>query len=265
MFDAWQVHAGSRHAASAMHNHCCCCCCPLHTDIGDVTNARTLFERVLAEETNRKSQPLWERYLAFEFEMGDLPSALRLEKRARESLGELPGAGGASIRSTQLLLLRYEEQGIWPVAPQLRQHLQQLVGRSPAGSSWSSGSAGLDGRRGSKDDATAAAAAAGANGALADGGVTVQDLLAGRYPVALQRLVDMLPNLAALDGPMPNIDVMLDALINMEGMGGGGVKREHEGDEDEEAAAAALGMGGMHRDAYRARVKQRARMGSADG
>jgi cleavage stimulation factor subunit 3 len=242
-----------------------------YTDIGDVTNARTLFERVLAEEANRKSQPLWERYLAFEFEFGDLPSALRLEKRARESLGELPGAGGASIRSTQLLLLRYEEQGMWPVAPQLRQHLQQLVGRGPGGGSgWNAGSAGLDGRRGSKDDV--AAAAAGVNGALgssgsgglADVGVTVQDLLAGKYPPALQRFVEMLPNLAVLDGPMPNIDVMLDAIINLEGVGGGGVKREHEGDDDEEAAAA-LGMGGMHRDAYRARVKQRARMGSADG
>jgi hypothetical protein len=61
------------------------------------------------------------------------------------------------------------------------------------------------------------------------------------------------------------LDVLLYAIVNMERVGGGGVKREHEGDDEAAAAAAALGMGGMHRDAYRARVKQRARMGPADG
>jgi cleavage stimulation factor subunit 3 len=55
----------------------------LAADVGDVDNARALFERVLTEDANRKSVLLWERYLAFEFEMGDLQSALRLEKRAR--------------------------------------------------------------------------------------------------------------------------------------------------------------------------------------
>jgi cleavage stimulation factor subunit 3 len=55
----------------------------LRADVGDVDNARALFERVLTEDANRKSVLLWERYLAFEFEMGDLQSALRLEKRAR--------------------------------------------------------------------------------------------------------------------------------------------------------------------------------------
>jgi hypothetical protein len=58
----------------------------LPADVGDVDNARALFERVLTEDANRKSVLLWERYLAFEFEMGDLQSALRLEKRARCAL-----------------------------------------------------------------------------------------------------------------------------------------------------------------------------------
>ena len=61
-----------------------CLCSRLSlADVGDVDNARALFERVLTEDANRKSVLLWERYLAFEFEMGDLQSALRLEKRAR--------------------------------------------------------------------------------------------------------------------------------------------------------------------------------------
>jgi hypothetical protein len=44
----------------------------LPADIGDIDNTRALYERVLTEETNRKSTKLWEHYLAFEFEMGDL-------------------------------------------------------------------------------------------------------------------------------------------------------------------------------------------------
>jgi hypothetical protein len=45
-------------------------CGPPAPDVGDAANARALFERVLSEEANRRCAPLWERYLAFEFEMG---------------------------------------------------------------------------------------------------------------------------------------------------------------------------------------------------
>ena len=50
-------------------------------DIGDIDNTRALYERVLTEETNRKSTKLWEHYLAFEFEMGDLQVGGVAERR----------------------------------------------------------------------------------------------------------------------------------------------------------------------------------------
>lgn len=106
----------------------------LFADIGDVDNTRALYERVLTEETNRKSTKLWEHYLAFEFEMGDLQTALRLEKRAREALGEAPGApagGGASARNIQLLLLRYQFNESLPCPPGQRVYLEYLMGRGP--------------------------------------------------------------------------------------------------------------------------------------
>lgn len=112
-------------------------CCHYDTalaDIGDIDNARALYERVLTEDTNRKSTKLWEHYLAFEFEMGDLQTALRLEKRAREALGEAPGApagGGASARNIQLLLLRYQFNESLPCPPGQRLYLEYLMGRGP--------------------------------------------------------------------------------------------------------------------------------------
>jgi hypothetical protein len=107
----------------------------LPADIGDSDNTRALFERVLTEETNRKSTKLWEHYLGFEFEMGDLQTALRLEKRAREALGEAPGApagGGASARNIQLLLLRYQFNQSLPCPPGQRGYLEYLTGKGPA-------------------------------------------------------------------------------------------------------------------------------------
>lgn len=81
---------------------CTRCVCCAAADVGDVDNTRALFERVLTEEANRKSVLLWERYLQFEFEMGDLQSALRLEKRARW----VPAAG--SFLSCQLKGLQHK-------------------------------------------------------------------------------------------------------------------------------------------------------------
>lgn len=107
---------------------------PKHADIGDVDNTRALYERVLTEDKNRKSTKLWEHYLAFEFEMGDLQAALRLEKRAREALGEAPGVpagGGSSARNIQLLLLRYKFNDIFPCPSGQRDYLEFLMGRGP--------------------------------------------------------------------------------------------------------------------------------------
>lgn len=68
-------------------------------------------------------------------QVGDLQTALRLEKRAREALGEAPGApagGGASARNIQLLLLRYQFNDSLPCAPGQRVYLEYLMGRGPA-------------------------------------------------------------------------------------------------------------------------------------
>jgi hypothetical protein len=125
---------------------------------------RALYERVLTEEANRKSSLLWEHYLAFEFEMGDLQSALRLEKRAREALGDTlsgaggggggggatpaPAAAGGSARNMQLLLLRYQFGGAAPCPPAQRQYLEYILGRGAAPAGFARGGAGSGNSRG---------------------------------------------------------------------------------------------------------------------
>jgi hypothetical protein len=281
-------------------------------EVGDANNARALFERALTEEPNRRSAALWERYLALEFEVGDLHSALRLEKRAREALG-LDGsstsgsggdkaAGGGRGLQLQLLLLRYEFGDSLPCAPSQRQYLLHLMGRGPppagfdrAARAVAGGAGGAGGTAGPAGDAAGPAGAGGPGGGgpgpggpgggRAVGSTPVGGLFSGVLPWVVEEFLNRLPPPELLDGPMPDVAVLVDAFINTDfdspavrqallidpvaaaagggggggGSGGGaggaaarGVKRDLE--EEEEAVGGA-------RDAYRMRLKSRARAG----
>ncbi|GJJ07957.1 hypothetical protein Clacol_002164 [Clathrus columnatus] len=52
--------------------------------INDETNARALFERMIGTFTPEKARPLWETWLGYEYNYGDLTSAIKLEKRMSE-------------------------------------------------------------------------------------------------------------------------------------------------------------------------------------
>ncbi|KAJ2925795.1 hypothetical protein H1R20_g11295, partial [Candolleomyces eurysporus] len=51
--------------------------------INDGNNARALFERVITTFPPERARPLWERWARYEYQYGDLESALKLEKRNR--------------------------------------------------------------------------------------------------------------------------------------------------------------------------------------
>eukprot|EP00775_Hariotina_reticulata_P002070 gene2070-2390_t len=255
-------------------------------DVGDVDNARALFERTLTEDANRKSVLLWERYLSFEFEMGDLQSALRLEKRAREALGELGGAAGASAaRNIQLLLLRYQFLDSWACPPGQKQYLMYLMGKGPAppgferqrargagaglggsdagddrsvGVNGGKGSMGGDDLAGDRSHWRGGSSEAWKDGAAGDG--------QGSMPPPLERFIMSLPPDNYLDGPLPDLNLVVDSLYSIDEDGGGdgigearGIKREFE---DEEVGTLGAGPG---RDIYRLRAKQRARAMTAVG
>ncbi|TFK28593.1 mRNA 3'-end-processing protein RNA14 [Coprinopsis marcescibilis] len=52
--------------------------------INDGNNARALFERVITTFSADRARPLWERWARYEYQYGDLESALKLEKRISE-------------------------------------------------------------------------------------------------------------------------------------------------------------------------------------
>jgi hypothetical protein len=175
-----------------------------------------------------------------------------------------------------LLLLRYQFGEVWPCTADQKQYLQYIMGKGPA-------PPGYERRRVSKPDdggdASAAAGGSGGGGGGAGGGSGGEgsnrrqmenggDGGMGHNAGALLRFIEMLPEAPLLDGPLPNLDIMLDALQlldQMEGqdgfMGGVGIKREFEGDEDDEGMGAGHGVA---RDMYRMRAKQRARVGSME-
>lgn len=237
-------------------------------------NTRALFERTLTEDANRKSAMLWERYLAFEFEMGDLQSALRLEKRAREALGETGSAGAGAARNMQLLLLRYEFLESWPCPPGHKQYLAYLLNKGPAPPGFDKQRRG--GIRGDSDVGDRAdrgredsepnwrGSRSRGEGDGADGTGAGGPAHEGQKPMGgaslLDRFLHDLPKGEYLDGPLPDLNLVVDTLMGMEDEPTTGrdsvlgFKREYDGDDE--------GVPG--RDVYRMRAKQRARM-AGDG
>ncbi len=63
----------------------------LHCHIAEDNNTRVLFERVLTsgQLEGEKSQEVWNRFLDFEAEVGDLASILKVEKRRTQVLGDV--------------------------------------------------------------------------------------------------------------------------------------------------------------------------------
>ncbi|MEW5309146.1 MAG: hypothetical protein WDW38_001053 [Sanguina aurantia] len=86
--------------------------------LGDLENGRALFERVLSEKCHRTNGRLWRHYVQFESEVGELPAALAVQKRAREAL-----SGGGAYSNVSLAVTRHKFLDILPVTPDQAVHL----------------------------------------------------------------------------------------------------------------------------------------------
>lgn len=79
--------------------------------IGDLANARSLFERALTACNPEESGLLWEGYIAFEAECGTLSTVMALESRRRESL---KSAEQDALDPLHLALLKYKFGNLLP-------------------------------------------------------------------------------------------------------------------------------------------------------
>lgn len=95
--------------------------------INDPTNARALFERAIGAlgESALDARPIWDRYMQFEHQYGDLAGICAVERRRAESL-ELPPSGGAE--SIGLMLSRYSALDLLPCTTDQRSHFHRLGG-----------------------------------------------------------------------------------------------------------------------------------------
>jgi len=97
----------------------------------DIANARTLFERALTVVQGGNAKVVWNEYLEFEYQCGDLQSTLALEKRRSEAMRKLNeeensvGDGGSTF-NIGILLLRYHVPNLMPCSQGTLQHFQTI-------------------------------------------------------------------------------------------------------------------------------------------
>ncbi|CAK8533072.1 unnamed protein product [Lathyrus sativus] len=93
------------------------------TRLNDDQNIRALFERALSSLPPEKSVEIWKRFVQFEQTYGDLSSMLKVEQRRKEAFGE--DATTASESSLQDVVSRYSFMDLWPCSSNDLDHLSR--------------------------------------------------------------------------------------------------------------------------------------------
>ncbi|CAI8584417.1 unnamed protein product [Vicia faba] len=93
------------------------------TRLNDDQNIRALFERALSSLPPEKSVEVWKRFVQFEQTYGDLSSMLKVEQRRKEAFGE--DATTASESSLQDVVSRYSFMDLWPCSSNDLDHLSR--------------------------------------------------------------------------------------------------------------------------------------------
>jgi len=98
--------------------------------VGDLGNARSLFERALTETSDDETAPLWAAFIAMEAECGGFSTVASLQARRKEMLKEVAMEDPLDAMSTALL--RYKFLDLYPgladqfeVAPDLFEDLDE--------------------------------------------------------------------------------------------------------------------------------------------
>jgi hypothetical protein len=115
-----------------------------------------LFERAVAATAAESAAPLWDAYVAFEYDVGTLAAAAAVEQRRTEATAALreaaaaaaagatldgktaaAAAAGAAAEGLQhealrLALLKYSVQQLFPGSEVQRLYMERLMGQAPA-------------------------------------------------------------------------------------------------------------------------------------
>ncbi|CAL9215375.1 unnamed protein product [Arabidopsis halleri] len=100
------------------------------TRLNDDRNIRALFERALSTLPAEDSAEVWKRFIQFEQTYGDLASILKVEQRMKEALSGKGEEGSSPLESSlQDVVSRYSYMDLWPCTSNDLDHLarQELL------------------------------------------------------------------------------------------------------------------------------------------
>lgn len=221
--------------------------------LNDDRNIRALFERALSTLPLEESTEVWKRFVHFEQTYGDLASMLKVEKRRKEALSQMGEDGASTLESSlQDIVSRYSFMDLWPCTSSDLDNLarQEWLAKNmsknseksilPSGAGFlDTGSAGLLSHSNPSTKVvypdtsqmviydpsqklgmlpTATASGLPANpitlsnpASVVSGGPTnVFDEILKATPAAL---IAFLANLPAVDGPTPDVDIVLSVCL----------------------------------------------------
>ncbi|VVA91694.1 unnamed protein product [Arabis nemorensis] len=103
------------------------------TRLNDDRNIRALFERALSTLPAEESAEVWKRFILFEQTYGDLASILKVEQRRKEALSGKGQEGSLAPESSlQDVVSRYSYMDLWPCTSKELDHLarQELLAKN---------------------------------------------------------------------------------------------------------------------------------------
>lgn len=223
--------------------------------LNDDRNVRALFERALSSLPPEESEEVWKRFAQFEQTYGDLSSMLKVEQRRKEALSRTSEDNSSSMEDTlHDVISRYGFMDLWPCSSKDLDHLarqewlvknnKKKIERSTLvnGASVTDSSELMKSKVGTPSSKVVypdtsrmviydprqttglelPAISNSSNSALVGGGNTkaIDDIL----KVVSPTLVAFIRNLPIVEGPLPDMDLVLSILLQSSIPGGQAVK-----------------------------------------
>ncbi|KAE9612544.1 putative suppressor of forked, tetratricopeptide-like helical domain-containing protein [Lupinus albus] len=197
------------------------------TRLNDDQNIRALFERALSSLPPEKSVEVWKKFIHFEQTYGDLASMLKVELRRKEALSGSDEDGISALGSSlQDVVSRYSFMDLWPCSSNDLDHLtrQEWLGKNihkkveksamPNGTTLldkeSTGYISTMATKVVYPDTSKMVIYDPKQNPVAGAGTNAFDEILKATPPAL---VAFLANLPAVEGPTPNVDIVLSICL----------------------------------------------------
>ncbi|RDX83331.1 Cleavage stimulation factor subunit 77, partial [Mucuna pruriens] len=191
--------------------------------LNDDQNIRALFERALSSLPPEESVEVWKKFTQFEQTYGDLASMLKVEQRKKEALSGAEEGTAAFESSLQDIVSRYSFMDLWPCSSNDLDHLARQewlaknINKKMEKSALPNGTTLLDKTSSISTVSTKLVYPDTSKMMIYDpkhtlpgGGTNAFDEILKATPPAL---VAFLANLPAVEGPTPNVDIVLSICL----------------------------------------------------